>query len=1522
MSGGIFSKIGNWYEEEGALRHLLLVLDDQEQVLLWEGLQLDEPGVDCWVKNERGRVAEQYKTKSDGAWTISALKDSRARADGTRSSSVLDYARFQLRRTDADAASEFHFISNAPAPELSAAIAEARTVADPQQWMVGDVALRTKVVAGFHLDPARPDHVVEVHGLLRHMLVRTIDGQTLSEDNLIIARILAPASPDRLLATLRTLARASLTRRITPQDVRAAVAAAGINPVAPTEHLRSVDHLADAIAVFTASLAASRGLTVVPRTDIAESAAREALASDRARTVIVHGPAGVGKSEVLLQTIEKLQASGVATLVMRADQAEQPPLGPDPVRSLSRSAGGKRACLVIDQLDQVILAGDRFQHLIAPLTKWIILARAMNIAVVIGCRTIDVEQDTHLRRVLCPDDADRYRKIAVGDLTEEQATAILTQAGIPVSTINPELAPLVRRPLVLRLLTELVRRGGAYTRARTILDLVVAWWEEMRQPHGDLANEILTAFVLAVEQDGQLAVDRLSLPHQTIVTQLISTGVLIDAGQGRVRPFHQVLVDVWLALQWKGVGSVADLLTRIGPRADQSVHHARRLRLTVQLFASRGDRGARICDDILRSAAVRPLLKRAMLLGVAAIDAPSPPWVDLVKAWLADPHYFAIVRATVVYNRLPWMDKLSSWLQAAWTTYPVEQRSELIRLLAAVGDARGDLVAACLSAWLQHDPTVLQQAEFVFWHDPSKDSDRLFELRLRHLTEGRHHRDHNLTWDTLVRANPTRGVRLLAYHVNRANDDELQERPPDWFHSWPPTASVEVRSTGLLLWELIRDRWSQIVVTDSWRVRTGSTRAPADRSVLACVVDALAGCFAQALQEGALTWSRLLAQLPPTTRQIDKWLLLRVGAACDARRVPPEQLADAVRWFMGDVTLGQLSMGSHIESSRFAEKFLAGTAAGLDRVTFAVGGLEAEGHSPTHDHLDLEQWLLGYPERLVTATSQPDDDAARELERAEKVTYRLLGRTDRGRWSAETLAFYESLHRRFEDGLAAVEPNFETRGGWVRSDIQDDLAMAMSCEEWVVALQSAAPQRTWVQSATDPDTVLSSDLQSRLRQLRRVVHRHQRRFYDGIEVFLVAIPPLPLDVLEIVVDGIISTNQPDRFPPNEVWAALDDALVFTLFMNPRIRDCAETVMSLTDAVRNRSNLPWPDEVVARLEAIARGETVAGVRYEGTEDIVMYRLNERCCRAIDALANIAHDHESRRARLLPLAEELQSHPDIGRRASAAFLACHIYSADPERGFNVLLSVASDRDIAAERDVNDALLFLVRCPLATPRQQHAARDLLLGLVHGDDRQARRGGSALLLLRAWDLMTTEQMTSELARSVVARTSAARTLAEGLQVEKAPEPWMREIAVQFARDDAGDVGEAIMQAFEESYEHLLAIPGFFAAMAETRAASHDPENLLELFCRSAEIVGMASEVLRVTSTLVDAEATAERQWTVQRRIELGVNALQALVAQAEQAEDTGVRSRALDIWDGLIERNELVAQNKLDRATDFSLG
>lgn len=1508
MSGGVFSKLGNWFEEDGVIGHLLRIADEQERTLLWEGVLTDELGVDCWVQTDSGRIAEQYKTRHDGTWSIGDLARTKQRADGTPSHSVLSYASTQLQRTDGGGATAYRFVTTKPAPDLEIAIEAAQRTADPAQWLNGTTdhqRLRVQLMEGLRLLPDEAESIMRAHDLVRRMRVQVIDRQTLRDYNQTIARTLSPTAPDLLVESVRSLARMSLGREMTSELVRRHLAEAGVALIDQIGRQRAGDVLDAAAGAFTRSTTGVRQLSLIERPE-ADAAVAAVTASDRARTVIIHGPAGAGKTEVLLQLVTKLRAAHVPTLVMRADEADRPPLAPDPVRALSRYAGGKRACLVIDQLDQVVLAGDRAQHLIKPLAEWIVLARALEITVVVGCRTIDVEQDTHLRRVLCPDDADRFRKIPIGDLSETQATTILSEAGIPVETIHPDLVPLTRRPLVLHLLTQLVSHGGTYAPARTILDLVVRWWDHLRKPNDEAADAVLNAMAAAVERDGKLSIARLHLPHPSVIDALLASGVLIDEGRGVIRPFHQVVVDVWLARQWSAVTTFSDLQQRIGERRDQTLHHARRLRLSVQLFASRGERGAALCADIIRSPEVRPLLKRALLLGIAVIDQPDDDWKALVIRWLEDSAVRDIVISTVVYQRVAWMDALGPWLLRAWNSATPEQRQQLLRLLAGIGSTRGDLVASCLQAWSQSDPTVLSQAELVFWHDPSADSDRLFDLRLQFYIESRHQRDHFLKWGDLFSGNPSRAARLFAYHLERATDDDLLQRNPDWFHGWPAAIPAPVFTLGVSLWDKVRDRWHRLTVRYPWEIRIDRSGRYRDTAVIVHLVDLLSGALAFALDHGQITWATLLAQCPPGNRFIDSWLLLRIGAALDARVTPSMVLKEAIRWFMGDAALGQLGIGMAYESSRFAEAFLKNISASLDDCL----------------HQELEQWLVEYPERLAAITTTPEVDAVEELKRTTAIGYRLLNQLDRSRCSSATLALHASLTERFGGIEPPDEDAFTTRGGWVRSDITDDRAMEMTCAEWVEALRSATSTGDWRPSPTDDDSLLSSDLTTRLRQLQYIVPHHPRRFLEGLPLVMAAIPPLPGEVLTTVVDGIVRKTPPDRPPPRGPWEPLDDASVAGVFALPRILNDRRMALTLTDVVRNRSEYPWSDDIIARLTTLGTGASAPGMKHSDQWGLITYRLNEPACRAVDALANIAHDQEKRRAALLDLAESLVGHEDAGRRASAAMLALHSRSVDVPRAFALVLRVAKDPQLAAEDDIGKALLFIIQSEDALPEQKNTSLAILLGLIGDDERLARHGGHAALLLRAWEVITPEVLTHELSRSPKARQAAATTLANGLQVEKAPDVWMRDLAVSFANDDDEGVGDAILRAFDGDSEHLLQIPDFFTAMVRSKATRRDPQDMLKLCCTSGDIVTIADDVLHLAEGLTTVQVTAEEHWQLAATLDVAVNALQALVARAEQVGNSAVRSRALDAWDRLIEREELVAQNKLNAATDFSVG
>ncbi len=1509
MSGGIFDKLGNWYEEDGVIWHLLLVADEQEQSLLWEGSLQDGLGVDCWITRGRERIAIQYKTKSTEPWTMADLKKQRQLKNGTKSRSVLAYARVQLTRSDEKVAGEFRFSSNESAPSLTAVIATAHAVESPAQWAATDGKVGgfiAQVFDGFGLNPNRPEDVVEAYGLVRRMRAQVVDHRTLQEQIRVLATALSSA-PDLLISSLLALARSSLSTTLTTEMVRHHLAVSHVPLLARVSNDRMGVVLDATVAAFLQSVGAVRLLTSIsrPESEVVANAARD---TERAQTIIVHGPAGVGKTEVILQTISRLKDAKIPLLVMRAEEAASWTSSSDPVRSLRAYAGEYRACLIIDQLDQLTLAGERAQHHLIPIMMWIQLARALNIVVIVGCRTIDVDHDTQLRRVLCPDSADRYLKVPIGVLTESQATAVLSEIGIAITTLHPDLVPLTRRPIVLHLLAQLVRRGGNYSRTRTILDLVVRWWERLREPHGSVADQIMDTLVNGVERTGLLSLDRLRLQPSSVVDALITSGVLFVDGRDQVRPFHQVLVDVWLARQWSEVQSFADLRARLGSRQEQSLHHARRLRLAVLLFANLGRQGSALCNDILRSGDIRPMLKRSMLLGIAAIDAPDPSWVRQIVGWLEEPQYQGVVFAMVIYNRVAWMDALQPWITQAWPTARPEVRNSLLRLLAAVGRSRGDLVAACLGAWLQNDPTVLTQADIVFLQDPSEDSESLFELRVKHYADGKHLRDHYIKWEKLLEANAMRALRLLSHHIDLAENEELIERsPPDWLHGWPENLPHSIRITGLQTWRLLRARWARFDVEHLWQIhRTvhGSKRSDA---VIVVVVDILSQVLAHALGTAEITWENLVSELPEAHRPLDDWLLLRVGAALDADAAPSGVLSAAAAWFLADPSLSRLGVGQNFVNSKYARLFLRAICPRLDDTM----------------HHALERWVAAYPTHPGSLPTSPNPPTTEDLDAANEICFRLLASMDQRRWSSTTTELFAALTLRFGNKKPRDEDGIQFRGGWVRSDIDDSTALSLTVPEWIDKLMNAASPAVRTFPEGPEHIVLAGDVGTRIGQLRYIVPKNPNKFMDGMERFLASVPPLPEAVLEAVIDGLIKITPPDRPPPRGSWEPLDDASVEKILLIPRILASEKLAPALIEAARLRPKHEWSEAVVKRLEDLARGKAVPGISLKEDDELINYRLNERACRAVEALGGLASQHESLRPRCLNIAGDLTAHEDIGRRASAGMLAIRARSADPHRAYTLLLTVAMDDQVAAEDDIGHSLLVLARATEAMADQRSRAIEALLALIGRDDRISRRGGRSALILRAWDQITEDRLLVALNISESAREAAASTLADGLVEDKFPAVWMRELAIKFANDASAAVGEAMVRMFRNKSDHLLDIPGFFPRMAMSAAARNDPHDMLEVCCKSGDIVSISAEVLTMVNHIIALNPqTPKEKWRRESNAELAVNALLALAAKAEQVNDTMVRGRALDAWDALIESQDPSAQNMLNSTTDFSIG
>lgn len=387
----------------------------------------------------------------------------------------------------------------------------------------------------------------------------------------------------------------SLGREWTAVDLHARVQEHGIRLLDHWDANSSVAWMAGLTDQFVRQIAASRrSRPEIPRSE-AERLVQ--LGQQDGRVVLTHGLPGAGKSVVLAQAVTALRERGIPVLAIRADHLEHDGLGDDPIGRFRSLLGERGGCLVVDQLDQAAAADS---PLVLTIQRRVQPAVRSGITVLVGCRSVDARQETALHQVLFHLGPPPH-EVAVGDYEEQVVADMLKPLGIPIDDLGPDLLALVRNPLALSLLLDLVERSGTWRVGNSTVDLVDQWCRQLARDYGESFLPLLDEIAQRMEADRVASVDRHLLDDRfaPLVDRLLQDGLLIDEGAGRVRLFHQIISDMRTALRWSRVDAAEDLLRLLGPRRDQGLRHARRARMTVQRLANRGNTGAAILRQVV-----------------------------------------------------------------------------------------------------------------------------------------------------------------------------------------------------------------------------------------------------------------------------------------------------------------------------------------------------------------------------------------------------------------------------------------------------------------------------------------------------------------------------------------------------------------------------------------------------------------------------------------------------------------------------------------------------------------------------------------------------------------------------------------------------------------------------------------------------------------------------------------------------------------------------------------------------------
>ena len=201
--------------------------------------------------------------------------------------------------------------------------------------------------------------------------------------------------------------------------------------------------------------------------------------------VLVQGPAGSGKSDVLFELTERLDDHAVPYLAFRLDRwqstaspealAAQMDLPVSPPVTIAAVSPGKRCVLIIDQLDAISSTSGRNTEFFECVDEMLRMAATQQqISVVLACRRFDARNDARLRRLV----GDVSHIVDIGPLSLEQVDETLLQLEVAADSVLPQLRELLRVPLHLALFAQLAPASAASLPAiKTLRDLYDEFWK-------------------------------------------------------------------------------------------------------------------------------------------------------------------------------------------------------------------------------------------------------------------------------------------------------------------------------------------------------------------------------------------------------------------------------------------------------------------------------------------------------------------------------------------------------------------------------------------------------------------------------------------------------------------------------------------------------------------------------------------------------------------------------------------------------------------------------------------------------------------------------------------------------------------------------------------------------------------------------------------------------------------------------------------------------------------------------------
>lgn len=1552
--GGYADKLGNRFETRWVVLQYLHVLSGELVSVYHEPVGADEEGVDLWVVDNDGiKEAQQCKGElaAKNAWSIADL----------HGKGILGHLRTQLQRADVH---RFALVSATPATMLRDLSRSAQdSTDDPTSFYRDQIRKRSKdhrsAFADFckymTLDPANADDLAIAFDLLKRSGFHPYADDADTRRTLkTLVGLLVDGESDNVLSSLAEFSSENLRKTIYAYDLLKHLRSKGFHAKDLAHDDRLVPCVEELQRQFDVSLRHHlAGGRLIPRDQTQEALRWLQNTENLIPVLLIHGRAGAGKSGVLLEVIEHLEATNVPYLPLRLDRqtpygslrkyGETMGLPESPVACLRAMAGNRPSVLVLDQLDALRWTSAHAASALPICEELLHQAMATrNMKVLVTCRTFDLTQDPQLKAW----NNKKATNIEVGALSKEVVRNFVASCGHNFDDLSPREMTLLSAVHNLTMWAELAQTSEM-PRFRTATQLTRLFWNSRqtalaeRNVQWEDAEKVLTSLSEHMDQSGQLsAPERLVEMYSRELSELQSLNViLVEAG--RVSFCHQAYFDYLVArsllseidrdsrslMDWLGVPSrsmvaqwIGSLASRLpfrlpGKRTRQSLFRREQLRLVLAFLRDDDpERFLATLKALTKDERVRFHLKHLALQVLTQVSDPQADEVDWAISLLSDDTWRAHVIEQLVHTDRSWFLALHE--RGIWADWLASADDELVNhalwAFRISHEKCGDEIANLLSPYVSTEGDWPQRCLQCLPRRAEEESDAMFQLRLALIEEGVF--DVWVDWEGYAKHRPGEFIDLLVAYLTHAcreissvDDDRGRRSVLDSLKHKSGDQRDEIVNVGRIcpdaVWEKVFPCVRQFITTrhrEKIRFRRKQQQEEPENwtyrefaRLPSIVADILVVAGRTLIQSEPDMFLRRIAEMENrSTKSIERILLHSLLGADRAHA------DNVVSWLVTKPSRLCLTSRSHGTQWELPCRLIR---------RFAP-------HCSEPVYQNLEQLILSYHDEDERYSIKWKYEQAREgryyLNVFGQTQYHLLPALPDDRKSLRLKGLQGVLERKFGGHAKHLWP--KDRGakvGSVGSSIPRERLPKISDKAWLRLIAANVPGRRPFQREWNDGSFTESSVEMFARDLEVMTRREPSRFAR----FALKIPANANPAyVDHILAGLQNDSPPDDLSDEEkkLWNPATAGELEDVIHRAHLKIQTENAETFCRLIQQHAEADWSDEAIGHVVAIAQSHenpkadefpVQTGSR-GSTETLEANSINVTRGIAAGSVERLLWKHPDWIDRLAPAIDSLIADPHPAVRAAGIRACLPVLNIDRKRAVSWVVNACSHEHdpILACRDTRRFLAY------AAGTHFRDIEPLLQRMLHSRFADVQKW-SAAHVAGCWLVHNRMRRLHKRCRrgTDAMRLGVAMAASDLVGDPQFARQCMSLLNLYFS-DSNDEVRQHCNRLF---YDHEFSCfdgnVKFLTGYLRTRAFREDPSALLHAIEKyTGSLVPLASVVFAICDVFAGPLADSSRDISTSvagdaRQI---APLLLRLYEQAEGSGNDGIRERCLDSWDALL--------------------